>query len=262
MLTNTNFYDGFKVLAIATPREKFTTALMHEKLSDVAARNSEKFDFMPVLDRNDALMGIVELARYFDTPAPMGQVADHFVRLGEHHLIGADAGILEFILDADRRRFRFVVSQNGVVGLVSLSDLQELSVRTTLFSLVTNLELTMRRVILNEFPNSEAWLRLLRPIRRANVSKHLEEARKGDGAVEALLYTQFCDKRDILLDSLLRHHTARDNASAVLRSVEKLRNALAHANEYAETSEKAAGVCQTVRDLLNIKDLIERLPSA
>lgn len=257
MPTDTKIYDGFRVSSIATPREKFVTCLLEESLADVAARNIERFDFMPVLDDQETLIGVVDLSAYFDTPAPAGRVSERFARLAEHHLIGANAGILDYILEADRRRFCFVVSQTGVIGLVCLSDLQELSVRATLFSVVTSLELSMQNTIRRAFPEPDKWQALLHPKRRANIEKQLEEARKGDGAVDSLLYTQFCDKRDILLKSLLKHHSERDDASVTLRAVEKLRNALAHANEYAQTSAKAAAVCQTVRDLLSVKELID-----
>ncbi|TCA83707.1 hypothetical protein E0H65_35680 [Rhizobium leguminosarum bv. viciae] len=257
MPTDTKIYDGFRVSSIATPREQFVTCVLEENLTDIAARNTQRFDFMPVLDHKESLVGVVELSHYFDKPAPAESVSNHFVRLAENHLIGANAGILDYILEADRRRFCFVVSQTSVIGLVCLSDLQELSVRATLFSVVTNLELSMQNTIRRAFAEPDKWQALLHPNRRANIEKHLEEARKGDGAVDPLLYTQFCDKRDILLESILKHHSERDRASVILRTVEKLRNALAHANEYAETSAKAAAVCQTVRDLLSMKELID-----
>lgn len=252
-----DLYDGFKVSAIATPREDFAVCTLHEMLADVVSRNVDKFDFMPVTDADGTLVGVLRLADYFQAPPPEGSVREHFERLGEPHLIGADAGILDFILDADHRRFRFLVSQKGIVGLVSLSDLQELSVRTTLFSLVTSLELVMRDVIGQRFPTADSWLRLLSKHRRDKVFKHIEGARNADGAVDPLLYTQFCDKRDILLKSCLKGHALRNRASAILREVEQIRNKLAHANDYADTTAKAAGVCNTVRDLLEVKKLIE-----
>lgn len=131
---------------------------MDEQLSSVVARNTEKFDHMPVVDSASvAIVGVVQLAAYYNSAVPSGNVAEHVVPLHEDHLIGADASILSFIKTADRRPFRLVVSSDGVLGLVSLSDIQALPVRACLFSLVTGLEITMSQTIDAAFQASNGW---------------------------------------------------------------------------------------------------------
>ncbi|MBV5269366.1 MAG: hypothetical protein JZU55_04890, partial [Afipia sp.] len=65
----------------------------------------------------------------------------------EADLIGADAGILDFIRQADFSKFRFLVTGTEISGLVSLSDLQRLPVRAALFGVITHLEMVMTEVI-------------------------------------------------------------------------------------------------------------------
>lgn len=149
---NADLYEGWRVSSIATPREAFVSCTPSERMADVVERNTEKFDFMPVLSGENTVLGVVELAGYFNAPAPPGLVSEFLVTLGERHLIGADASILAFIMNADKLRFRFVVSRKGIVGLVGLPDLQKLAVRATLFSLVTELELFMLEAIRSAFP--------------------------------------------------------------------------------------------------------------
>ncbi|MGO4843671.1 hypothetical protein AB4144_66485, partial [Rhizobiaceae sp. 2RAB30] len=77
---------------------------------------------------------------------------EKYEALREAHLIGADASILSFVKEADTRPFRLLVSERGIVGLVSLSDLQKLPVRAALFGLVTGLEMAMTDAILTHDP--------------------------------------------------------------------------------------------------------------
>lgn len=259
MTTYTDLHDGWRVNSIATPREAFVSCTPDELMADVVERNTERFDFMPVLSGEGTVLGIVELVAYFDASPPRGAVSEFFVTLGERHLIGADASIVAFVMNADEHRFRFVVSRKGIVGLVSLSDLQKLAVRVTLFSLVTELELLMLETIRRFFPEPTAWQRLLHKNRRLKIAELLDKAAAADGVVDALLYTQFCDKRDILLRSLLAAHEQRDRFSISMRAIEDLRNSLAHANEYADTSAKAAGVSQIAREVIAVGELLKGL---
>jgi hypothetical protein len=48
-------------------------------------------------------------------------VRHHMRPLSEENLIGADAGILDFVRDADRQRCRLVISGREIGGLVTLS---------------------------------------------------------------------------------------------------------------------------------------------
>lgn len=212
---------------------------------------------MPVLSGDGAVLGIIELAGYLNTSPPAGTVSDFLLPLAERHLIGADASILAFILNADEHRFRFVVSRKGIVGLVSLSDLQKLAVRATLFSLVTELELLMLETIRRIFPEPPAWQALLHENRREKVGELLDRAAATEGIVDPLLYTQFCDKRDILLRSVLATHKQRDLFSTGMRAIESLRNSLAHANEYADTSAKAARVSQIARYAIAMREVLK-----
>jgi len=170
---------------------------------------------------------------YLHRQSPAGKpVAELFTPLRESHLIGADASIREFILAADVHSCRLLVSGTLVSGLVTLSDLQALPVRAALFAMITQLEMSLADAVRQEFPDGDGWLERLTPGRRANVAQNIAEARAGDAFVDALLFTQFCDKADIVRKA--------DGFAAVgfredMKRAQKLRDNLAHANHYADT---------------------------
>jgi hypothetical protein len=176
-------------------------------------------------------------------------------RLCEEHLIGSDAPIIEFIWDGAERDCKLLVSGKSISGLVTLSDLQALPVRAALFALVTRLELIMTERIKIEFNGGDGWLGNLSYERQKKLRRQIAIAKEGDVYVEALLCTQFADKVTIVAKSAdlpgSRGAFRRDLAAA-----QKLRDALAHANEYASTRTKALQLCATVQ---SISSWVERL---
>lgn len=253
------FENSFTVQLIATPREALRTCVADEKLAGVVERNrSENFDFLPVTEpkgvrsgRSDQIIGLVELVPFLDGAVnPNRLVHDHMRPLSEENLIGANAGILAFVRDADRQRCRLVISGREISGLVSLSDLQRLPVRAALFTMVTHLEILMANFIRHEYPQSSKWLEFLSEERQEKVRGEIQRSRISDAFVDDLLFTQFADKVRIIrkssVISLNKSQFKKD-----LGRVRDLRNALAHANDYAANRDTACEVCETVRIMDN-----------
>jgi hypothetical protein len=78
------------------------------------------------------------------------------------------------------------------------------------------------------------------------LEKEIVEAKARDAFVESILFTQFADKTTILKKSG-SFSWSRSEFERDLKSIQKLRDALAHANEYANSHESALRVCKTVR---------------
>ncbi|WP_181180378.1 hypothetical protein [Mesorhizobium sp. B1-1-7] len=244
---------------IATKRSDFVACQMTTSLRDLVAGNSEKFSYMPVVQQgseSEHVVGVVHLEPYFETPPPEKSVGEAFERLSEKYLIGADASILSFVLEADLHPFRLLVSDNGIIGLVSLSDLQKLPVRAALFGLVTELEIAMTEAIRAKDPDQMLWPSFMSEGRRSSMESRIKLARSTGGIVDELLYTEFCDKRDILMKLLFRDDPRRAHFVKNLKQIESLRNHLAHANDYADNNERSAGVCSVVRDIISILNIL------
>lgn len=259
MSIDQSLHAGLRIGLIATPKANFRTCTPEEELQQVVSRNSEKFDFMPVVGSKNVILGLVKLSGYFSGATPGGKISNFMEPLGEKHLIGADASILDFIREARERPFRFVISQRGIVGLASLSDLEKFPVRPVLFSLVTALEMKMADTIRQIFPTAEGWLRHLGEARRKKLEDEIAKSKSENGIVDALLYTQFADKRDVIKRALLKGRAKRSAFDQTLKSIQDLRDKLAHANEYANTPGKAAEVCDTVESVFEIDELLIRL---
>jgi hypothetical protein len=253
----TVFQESIPVLLIATARTAFKTCFPDETLGEVVARNrTDRFDFLPVVSRGapggETVVGVLEIISLMSGPVPDRTVSAAMEPLGEQHLIGADAGILAFIRDADRRPFRFVVSKHEINGLVTLSDLQQISVRAALFAMVTHFELIMAEVIRRRSGEPELWIGRLSDGRAGGVHEKVAAAKQENTSVDPLLYTEFCDKVTLIAedwplpkDGALRKPVFKRD----MHGIEDLRNNLAHANDFAATREAARRLCERVRRL-------------
>jgi CBS domain-containing protein len=247
-------HAGLTIDLISTPTAALRTCTAHEPISDVVERNPEEFDFIPVVDENQRYVGMFNALAQRDRRT-LGTVWQCFSPLSEDNLIGADASILGFLLDADRRPCRLVISGARIVGLVSISDLQRLPVRAALFALITGFEMTMADFIRHTCLEDRDWLKLLTDKRQRKIEDERSKAKADDSYVDMLLFTQFCDKKEIVELQFLeaRREALRD----VLDKIERLRDSAAHANEYASSRGEAEGVCEAVRELLNLRDELQ-----
>ena len=252
-------HAGLTVKLISTKRSQLMTCVPDETLSVVKARNTEPYDFLPVVvpgdGQQDQIIGLFDAARFFDGGPGEGRIEEHYAPLSEDYLIGADASILDFVLDVDKKPCRLVVSGPDIVGLVSLSDLQKLPVRAALFALITGFEIAMFDAIKRGFANDEDWKGHLSDGRQEKIDEEIVQSLKGDGFVDALLFTQFCDKSEILLKGF-QLPESKTAFGKKLKQIQALRDNLAHANEYAASPDEARNVCQIIRDLLYLRDKI------
>jgi hypothetical protein len=255
----TALQDRLPVALIVTPRHALRTCRSDEALAEVVARNGEGFDYFPVVEAvqpgPERIIGLIELVPYMNGETAGGLVRAHMRNLSEDNLIGADAGILSFVKRADCHGCRLVMSGAEISGLVSLSDLQKLPVRAALFALITHAEITMAEAIRREFNGSEEWKTRLSECRLLGLMRKQGVAKAADNLVDDLLFTEFADKITIIRKSPSFTESKR-RFEAEMGEAQKLRDNLAHANDYAATRDAAAKVCDTVR---KIEHWIQRL---
>ena len=231
------------VSLISTPRAHLTVCGVDELIEDVVRATADTgYDQIPVLSANDDS----EIVGVLDTKIETaGRVRDHFQPLTEHVLIGADASILDFALDAHRQSYRLVVAGACVDGIVTLWDLQKLPARAAFFGLVTGLEMLLQRAIGNKYSTAE-WMAILKPPRQKKVKSALQEARESDAFVAEILYAEFADKLDI----------ARKFTNLSSKNKERMvrfRDRLAHASDYALTTELALKTSSTISQIVKFE---------
>ena len=251
-------HRGLTVELIATPREDLTMCNPDHPLVDVLNNSSESYDYLPVVDTG-TIVGLLHARplRDGDHPFPAGPVRQYMEQLSDRNLIGADATILDFILDLDSKPFRLVVSKATIAGLVTWADIQKLPVRAAIFALVTGLEITMTKAIVKQYPNDKDWLIHLSTERQNKIQEYYSDACNNDSVVDRVLYTQFCDKTTIIRRAF-EFNTSKTQLKKRFGRMERLRNAVAHAHDYASTVTLAQEVATTIRYLLQLTDEIEK----
>nr|WP_323780151.1 hypothetical protein [Amylibacter sp.] len=246
---------------IMVPRSVFSWCSLDDTHHDIHSRNGNRYSYFPV--RGDGrVLGLYHAERWFDAPPPKAPIADDFQPLSEDIVIGADASIIDFIMQADQHPTNLVVSGSQIAGLVSLSDLQQLPVRSSLFALITSLEMAMALAIDSKWQNSDGWMAYLSDGRRTKLKEAIDDAQVADGFISEIAFAQITDKADIIRKARITSRTGREFERS-FKDIRDLRNNLAHANEYAATPEDAKNVCAVVRDIYKLKkELIEVIESS
>lgn len=240
---------GAKVMLIATPKESFVTCAAHAAASEVVdAPEYAAFDYVPVSSQGDIVGLFRRSGREAHVPPADGTVERLMEPLSEHNLISADAGIIDFLSEADRQPYRLVVKGTGIAGIVTLADLQKLPVRPVLFLLVTHVELLMADLIRKSFHHSGEWEGYLSGPRRQKLDEEYSNLAKNNyEPSDKLVCTNYCDKRTILIKSRFLNSVSSAKAEHDLKRIEGLRNSVAHAGNYAATPGQAAELAETVR---------------
>lgn len=251
--------SGLTVRMIMTPRSSIVICAPDESIAEVIQRNqADRFSFIPVMNGNH-FVGLLHTERWFREDIPVAQVSEHLEPLSESNLIGGNASILDFVMAADARPCRLVVSGERIEGLVSLSDLQQLPVRSALFAMITGIELCMSDLIRDRH-TEESWLSLLSKERAKKISDEISQSKGADGFVDALLFTQFSDKSAIVRKTLSKDAlgTSKGCLKKSLDELRELRDNLAHANEYAATPSEGRNVCKLVREAFKLLETLEQ----
>jgi hypothetical protein len=212
-------------------------------VSLLADSNYAPYDYLPVRS-DDRIVGLLRLDKFRGAPIDPGLTTDGAMcPLDQSILITSGSSVLRYIEEAEASQCRLVLRHTQIDGIVTISDLHKLAVRPALFTLVTHLELLMAAAIRARFRNrpEDDWLVLLGD-RRERVEQEWQKLKAGGLEIDRIAATQFADKRKILVKSGLIQ-CSRSRAEREFRSIEDLRNGLAHANNYASTRKSA---CKTI----------------
>jgi hypothetical protein len=243
-------HAGLTVGLISTSRADLKVCSAEDPIVDVIKGNIEKYDYLPVVRSKDDRK-ITGLFRTKELPVDaslVGTVAQNFTPLSEETIIGADSSILDFILDADQKPCRLVFLEP--TSSASLACRIRLPVRAALFALITGFEITMMSAIRKWY--GDVWMSNLSDERRRILEEQRSISLAKDGLIDSLLLTQFCDKKQLVFK---RYQGQRSKSSlkSVLSKIERLRDFVAHANDYAASPEQAAEVCTVVRNLIELR---------
>ena len=246
---------------IMTPRKKLMTCRCEETAFEIKSRNKENFSFLPVMDDTDQILGLYKAEQWFHAEAPREQIGDSFEPFTETLVIGGDASIIDFVRVSDKEHpIRFVISGDCIAGLVSIFDLQKLPVRAAFFTLITRLEMVMAQRIDEIYRGADppGWLNLLTKRRQNKIRDAVKKAKKKDGFVSYIAFSELSDKMNIVVkDRFICGN--KESLKKEFGAICELRHAIAHANYYATSSEAAENTCKTINSILEIKQELTSL---
>lgn len=262
--SETNIDDGMieKVQAtltvdmIMTPRKELSCCRPTDNMEKIISSNTNGYSAFPVVDEHDCIIGIFRADESTEALGEAGiTVCSKMESLSEKLLIGAKDRILDYLQDSASRPIQLVVSDRRIVGLVTPADLQQLPVRVMLFSLITSLEISMAELIHNRWPSGyTCWHKFISCSRRKRILDKMNKSKKSDQFSKDILYAEISDKRDIIGKGLLLgKRRTRTNLKKYFEPIIDLRDNLSHANDYANTADKAAQLPYTIQAIIQIK---------
>ena len=123
--------------------------------------------------------------------------------------------------------------------------------RPVLFTLVTTVELLLADWLRHHCASDQDWINSLKENRRQKIETQWNKLQQGNLAIDRITAAEFCDKRDACLKlGAFPHH--KNQIKDQLERIEKLRNSVAHAGDYAITLENAQKVSETIRFALKL----------
>lgn len=160
--------------------------------------------------------------------------------------MSATAPMLSFAETADTQRFRLLVHDGQLAGLVTLSDLQRLPVYALIFQLAIAVEVLLvewLRARCRDEP--DAWLSTLPARDQAQINGYYRAAQRKNVAVDKLTCASF--GQEIVAAVQLGLMPADSDEHQQLQALIELRNDVCHAKEFAATPDLALRIPQKLR---------------
>jgi hypothetical protein len=168
------------------------------------------------------------------------------VDLQEGMFMASDAPLISFLESADQQRFRFLLDDRSISGLVTLSDIQKLPVYSVLFGLLIAVEMLLVDWIRKTCgANQNVWLDHLKKPQRGSVERYWKDASERNLAIDRLSCASFGQEIQAahglgLFQGTETHHER-------LKALEALRHQICHAAEIALTPDRALTIPNHVR---------------
>ena len=164
-----------------------------------------------------------------------GTVRESMRILDDSLLVSSDEPLTRFVPLLKKDSYRLVLVGTEIKGIVTRSDIAKAPVRLLAFTLVSHLEMLITDMIREHCPDDQAVLRHLRhdPLGHKKLEGRLKRKRTHNLLSPVIELADLSDKRCVLsaIFGLGR------KAVQELKEIEELRNAVAHARDYARTDE-------------------------
>ena len=219
------------------------------------------FDIAPVYDednpqgfvRRDALKNVSEESK----------VREYVTTIELKHLIAPGADF-ETVLNALYHRPQyFIASNNAITGILTRADINTTPARQHLFTHITMFEQNTRELIQSQFPEWKDSVSLHRDVINEIESRH-SDAKRNNIDLPEIHYAKISTIVDIILESedcwRACGYEREGQAEDKLKSINKVRNDVAHANPIVQNTEENGIVPgRTTGKLLDIYQEIRKI---
>jgi hypothetical protein len=224
------FLESFSACDVAEPLASFDSGTSCKEVRDFM--DARGFDVIGVREQGE-VSGYVEKASLGD-----GTCGQYRRAIDGAMVLTDTASLLDVLMGLNSMPFLLVTVLGKVGGIITPADLQKPAVRMWLFGLVTMIEMRFAELIEQHCPG-DTWQQYLSPGRVQKAQDLLAERRRRNQALELVDCLQFSDKGQIIArNEGIRQQTvfaSRSQAEEVVKSLEQLRNNLAHAQDIVTT---------------------------
>ncbi len=163
-----------------------------------------------------------------------GQCADCFRNFTVDQVLSGSAAFSDVIHVLTRHDYCFISVLDNVSGVISRDDINKPMVRMWLFGILTMIEMGLVQLIIDQYPE-QSWKSLISAGRLAKAQQIQAERQRRNQYCELIDCLQLSDKGQILMENenamkRLGFET-KGAAKRAVRSLESLRNHLAHAQD-------------------------------
>jgi len=185
------------------------------------------FDQIPVRHKS-RVIGVLER-----NGTAKGSVRESMRPLDDSLLVSSDEPLTRFVPLLKKHPYRLVLVGTEIKGIVTRSDIAKAPVRLLAFTLVSHLEMIMTDLIRKRCPDDQDVLRSLDEQRRKKLESRLKRKRGQNLVLAVIELADLSDKRYVLSEIC----GLGQKALHELKEIEELRNAVAHARDYAKTDD-------------------------
>lgn len=185
--------------------------------------NKKDFDVVGLINKNKIVIGYIEKSNLEDN----GQLK--ILDFTNKNVILSSTPIVSLIERLSQNPYLFISKNGKIEGIVTRADINKPIVRIYLFSIISLMEMHLNYWINHHHENS--WEAKLAEKRIESAKKIFEERTNENSELSLLDCIQFCDKRDILLNTLNFLETfnfSKKRFKKTLNYLEDIRNELAH----------------------------------
>jgi predicted transcriptional regulator len=204
----------------------------------IGKKEFEDFDIIPVRGADDTIVGVIEKPQSSDS-----QPKANMFPIKVSMLVSSEASLISTLKVFKDANFKLVLGEKGIEGIVTKSDLLKLPVRIVGFSLISNLESLMARLIEEKIGSDlDCWEKYISKQRHEKMFKKYEKLKNSSIEPRFVELLEFCDKREVLR----KYFKLGKSFTKELKGIEELRNSIAHSTDYINSDEDIKKFISTI----------------